>query len=81
MKMAVKVSMIFVPMMLMMLTTMTMMMLTTMMLMMQTIMMLMEAEVKMAVKVLQRLFIPSSHSGYNSTADKLPLCDSYGLNY
>ena len=73
MKMAVKVSMIFVPMMLM--------MLTTMMLMMQTIMMLMEAEVKMAVKVLQRLFIPSSHPAYNSTADKLPLCDSYGLNY
>ena len=73
MKMAVKVSMIFVPMMLR--------MLTMMLLMMQTIMTLMKAEVKMAVKVLQRLFIPSSHPAYNSTANKLPLCDSYGLNY
>ena len=41
----------------------------------------MKAKVKMAVKVLHRLFIPSSHPGYDSTADKLPLCDSYGLNY
>ena len=65
MKMAVKVSMIFVPMMLR--------MLTMMLLMMLTMMMLMKAKVKMAVKVLQRLFIPSSHSGYDSTADKLPL--------
>ena len=51
--MAVKVSMIFVPMMLR--------MLTVMLLMRLTIMMLMEAEVKMAVKVLHRFFIPSSH--------------------